>query len=306
MPVVRRYWRPSAIATLGEQIAQDINLPPPAPRGPRIAFSITRTMTSEPDSAEISVWNLAPERETAVVAKYHEVGYLPITLAAGYEGATSIVFRGEAHTVRSHVRQGPDYALVVSSRDAGDVLADLVCDVHTAGIPAETLILAAVAKINAGDPSRGVFPYPLAPHPSVAIAVNAVQPGARTRVYTACHAGKVRDLLDEACRILRCRWWIGNGLLYFAANKLPTDMPALAVVLPRKTWLSEPQLDAEQVIKLDAFFDPMLLPGSIVILEGRVLPGVTEPCRVEAVTIAGDTRAAQPWSSSLIMRRIAK
>lgn len=306
MPVVQRYWRPSAIVTIGAQIARDINLPPPAPRGPRIAFSVRRTMTSEPDSAQISVFNLAPLRETGMSQLFHEPNAFstPVTLAAGYGAFTSTLFRGECRTMLPHVRQGPDYALVVTADDGGDALSDLTASYSTAGWTARNMIDVALLAFNTGDVTRGIAPYPLLEHPSVAAAI-AAGPVSQTRFYTGVHAGKVRDLLDEACRILRCRWWVADGLLYMAARKLPVDTTTLAVVLPRKIWLDEAQLDGEGVIRLTTLFDPKLVPGRVAILEGRVLPGLQEACRVEAVEVAGDTRAPSPWRSALTLRRIS-
>ena len=165
MPVVQRYWRPSAIATIGAQIARDINLPPPAPRGPRIAFTVRRTMTSEPDSAQISIFNLAPLRETGMSQLFHEPNAFstPVTLAAGYGAFTSTLFRGECRSMMPHVRQGADYALVVTADDGGDALSDLAMEPpqSTAGWTARSMIDFALLAFARGSVAKGIAPYPL-------------------------------------------------------------------------------------------------------------------------------------------------
>lgn len=307
MTIVTRYYRPSAIATIGTQVVQDINLPPPAPRGPRIAFKLRRTMTSEPDKCEIAVYNLAPERELAISSMFHVpfVPTTPITLAAGYGAFTSTLFRGDARTMRTHERSGADYALVVTADDGGDAISDLTVAYSTAGWTVEIIIQVALARLAAGDPIANIAPYPVEPDASVQVAINAIQPGARTRVYTGVHAGKVRDLLDEAARILQCRWWIADNVLYMAKRQLPLATVTDAIGFDRRTWLSEPQPDADGIVRADVMFDPNALPGRTVALIGRVAPGVPEPYRVEQVEITGDTRGASPWRSALVLRSIA-
>lgn len=303
MTIAQRYYRPSAIVTIGAQIARDINLPPPAPRGPRIGFRLRRSMTSEPDRCEIAVWNLDPFRETSMVTAFHELGTVPVTLAAGYGAFTSTLFRGDARTMRPHERNGADYALVVTADDGGDAISDLTVSYSTAGWSVQNMIDVAIARLAQGDPLNSIAPYALAPHPSVATAMGQVSPGALTRVYTGVHAGKVRDLLDEAARIVGCRWWIADGLLYFAKRRLP--LPDDAVAIDRRTFLSEPQPDADGLMHAEALFDPNIIPGRTVLLVGRVLPGVPEPFRCEHVEIAGDTRGASPWRSTMTLRSIA-
>jgi hypothetical protein len=263
-------------------------------------------MTREPDTAEISIFNLAPLRETGMSQLFHELGTVPVTLAAGYGAFTSTLFRGDARTMEPHVRQGADYALVVTADDGGDALAELAMEPPqpTAGWTARNMIDAALLMFNRGSIARGIAPYPLVEHDSVQRAILA-GPVSQTRFYTSVHAGKVTDLLDEAADILRCRWWVANNLLYMATRKLPVDVATLAVVLPRKIWLDEAQLDGDGVIRVTTLFDPKLAPGRIAVLEGRVLPGLQETCRVDAVEVSGDTRQAQPWRSALVLRRTA-
>lgn len=300
MTYVARYYRPSAVVTIGTQVAQDFNLPPPAPRGPRIAFNVRRTMTSEPDTCEISIWNLALERETNMALKHQLTGSTPVTVQAGYGAVVSTLFRGQARRIDPHVRNGPDYALVCTADDGGDVISDLTVSYSTGAFTVTNMIQIAVARINAGDVPAGIEPYPLVPTQSVQTAI-AAKSIAASRPYTGVHAGKVRDLLDEAARLLECRWWIADGFLYMAARKLPVDQRT--VVLDKRTWLTAPQQEAGGVVRLTSLFDPNIVPGRVVTLVGRTAPGVPEPFRCDAVEIAGDTRSG-PWSSAMALRYI--
>lgn len=301
MTLAARLWRPSAIVTIGTQIVRDINLPPPAPRGPRIAFRIKRTLTSTPDAADIAIWNLAPERETNMALKYQTTGTALVTIAAGYGAVTSTLFRGDTRTMRSHVIDGADWRFEVSADDGGDALSDLTVSYYTAGWTVQNMIDVAIKRLALGDPLHGIDPYPVTPHSSVMKAIDNVQPGVLARMYTGAHAGKVSDLLDEAARILGVRWWIANNVLYMAARRAPVD--GMQVVLDRRTWLDLPQECGEGLVKLSAMFNPDLIPGRFVQVVGRVLPGVPEPFRCDAVEISGDTRSG-PWRSDMILRRV--
>jgi hypothetical protein len=299
--VVAPLYRPSVVITIGAQVIRDINLPPPAPRGPRMAFRVRRTMTSEPDECEGSVWNLDPIREKTMSTLFHNTGTTPVTVAAGYGAFTSQIFQGDLRMLKPHLRNGPDYTLTFAADDAGDALSSLTLSHFTAGWTVTDMINFAILALATGDPLSGILPYPLAPHKSVEIAKNAVVPSARVRLFAGAHIGKVSDLLDEAARLLNVRWWVANHLLYMAARKLPPD--ELAVVLPRKTWLSEPQEDAEGVMRVDTLYDPKLVPGRVVTLVGRLLPLAPELFRCDAVELTGDTRGASPWRASLVLRR---
>jgi len=303
-----RYFRPSAIATVttvaGTVLTvKDLNLPPPAPRGPRIVFRVTKTLMSDPDEADVAIYNLSPVRERLVTDAFSELGRSRVLLFGGYGSTTARLFGGDVRSMQAHRREGPDYALVMSADDAGDSLAELTVSYGTAGLTADNMIDIAIAAINTGDPTRGVAPYPLARHPSVATVVAAAGPAAAGNPFSGVHAGKVTELFDEAARILKARWWIADGLFYMAARKLPTD--GLAIVLRSTQWLSEPQDDANGVMKVAVLFDPNLVPGrQVQLVDQRAQLRFIEPTpyRVEAVTHSGDTRSG-PWSSELVLRR---
>lgn len=301
--MLTRLYKPSAIVTVDTQVVTDLNLPPPAPRGPRISFRLRRTMVgAEPDTCDVSIWNLAVERELNMSLKFHTIGKAFVLLQAGYGAVVSSLFRGNVRRMLPHVRQGPDYATIIAADDAGDAISDLTVSYTTAGWTAVDMIAVAVARISAGDPLQQIDPYPLAQHPSVSACIAAVGLPA-ARLYTGVHAGKVTQLLDEAARILRCRWWIANNLLYMAQRGLPTHAPALAVVLPRKTWLGEPTPMEKGLVRVPVLFDPLLEPGRFVQLIGRTAPGVPEMFRCDAVDTSGDTRVASPWRCDLVLRR---
>ncbi len=308
MTAFPRYYKPSAIATLTSVAGtvfsvQDINLPPPAPRGPRIAFRVSKTLMSEPDEAEVAIYNLAPEREALAGTAFAELGRAQLLLFAGYEAATTRLFTGDVRTMRSHQKEGADYAWVCSADDAGDALAEITVSYSTSGWTVANMIQIAVAALAAGDPARGILPYPLVQGPSVAAAIAAAGPAAQGTLFSGVHAGKVTDLLDEAARICKARWWVADNILHFAQRRFPTD--GLAFVLRSPGWLGEPSDDGNGVTRIPVLFDPNLSPGrQVTLVDQRLQQRFVKPVpyRIDAVTHTGDTRGG-PWTSELTLRR---
>jgi hypothetical protein len=305
-----RYFRPSAIATIGALSVQDINAPPPAPRGPRIAFRVKRSLMAEPDECEISIFNLDPAREKLMSSAFGELGRGPVMLQAGYgEAVSSIIFRGDSRTMSAHERHGADYAFVVTADDAGDWMSDLTFSIAISSVapqPVMTLIAALCQVVTNGYPLAvpPIAPYVLSPHPSVQLAVNAL---AIPPVWSGVHNGKVVDLIDELARLCHSRWWVADGLLYFATRGLPTD--GLAVVLPRGMWLQEPTDAGKGFVQHKTLFDPNIMPGRMVTIVGDPLrdakKGITsspELLRCEVAEHRGDTRSG-PWSTTMTLRR---
>ncbi len=304
-----RYYRPSAIATIGALAVQDINAPPPAPRGPRIAFRVRRSLMAEPDECEISIFNLDPAREKLMSSAFGELGRGPVMLQAGYGAVTPIIFRGDSRTMSAHQRHGPDYAFTVTADDAGDWMSELTFSIAISTVapqPVLTLIAAVCQVVTNGYPLAipPIAPYPLTPHPSVAAVVNSL---AFPPVWSGVHNGKAVDLIDELARLCHARWWVADNLLYFATRGLPTD--GLAVVLPRGTWLQEPTDAGQGYVQHKTLFDPNIMPGRMVKIVDdptrAAKKGITsspELLRCEVAEHTGDTRSG-PWSTAMTLRR---
>ena len=74
----------------------------------RVAFSIKKSLEKEPNTAEVTVYNLSEGTRGKLVQKF-----TPVLLRAGYgsestPGNFGIIFQGDARTI-DHVRQGSDW-----------------------------------------------------------------------------------------------------------------------------------------------------------------------------------------------------
>jgi hypothetical protein len=300
-----RIFKPAVNVTLAGQPIVSLGLP--GPPSPRVAFRVTRTMTSTPDSASIAIYGLDLPRRLAMQTIWSELGRAELLILSGYSGITIKMFLGDVRSLSSTL-DGADWITTATADDGGDAIADAAIPAQftsSAGVDASTMVTIALACIN--SPAAYVPPaapplIPIVPHPSVAAAIATMNPAALTLFYTAVRIGKARDLLDEAARIIGARWWIRDSQLFMAKRKLPVD--GLAIVLPRTHWLSEPAEDAGGVVKVATFLDPNLAPGRQVSLVGRVAPGVPEPFRIESGEYELDTESGAPARADLVLRRI--
>lgn len=297
-----RLYKPGVVVTLAGQTATSLGMIPGGV-DPRIVFRVKRTLTSTPDTAEVGIYGLAPERRTAMQALFGETGRSVLTIAAGFEGVTIPVFRGDVRKMRATDRDGGDFVTRAWADDAGDAIAEARIPAalsSTAGLTAQQMIDVALACFAA---PQGTFPGAvIAPDASVGQAIATATPGATTTFYASVQVGKARDLLDEAARTLGVRWWIRDNQLFMARRGLPVGAPALASVLLPDHLLEEPSDDGSGLTRIVAMFDPNIQPGLQVNLVGRVAPGVTETFRAEACEYAGDVESSAPWSVTIDAR----
>jgi hypothetical protein len=261
------------------------------PVAPDVRFRVRKSMAATPDSCEIEIDGLGPDSRSRIGTLWSSTGSARLVLDVGYDGSLSRLFAGDVRELRVPQRSG---TVVAVADDGGDAISEAPFNVSTIGCTTAQLVdLALLALETYGGQVIGR-------HPSVA-AVLATAPTAAL-IYTAVHVGKARDLLDEAARILGCRWWIRDNLLYFARRNVPTDR--LAVLLPRTHWLAEPAEDKDGGMRVETLLDPRCQPGRQVTLQGRTTPWSLDPLVVRAGDYAGDTGAASPWSAGLSCRRV--
>lgn len=277
--------------------------------GLRVSFEVTRSMTPSPDQCRVQVFNLGELRRAAMGETFSLLGRGTLSLDLGYDGITSRTFAGTFTEFRQARRMGEDIVTEITGHDGGDAFRDAV---FAAPIPAEDvdvnlLVQAAIATLNEFQ-TQNALPPPAKPEtpfvadPSVAAAIAAAQPGATVLRFRKVMAGKASELLDEAARLIGARWWIRDNRIMMGIRDIPTD-PVIVVINP-DMMLSEPDDDGSGVVRVEAMFDPNLVPGRACLIQGD--PDVARPpfqMIVHSVTQRGDTEAG-PWSSSIVGRKV--
>lgn len=289
-----RYFKPAAVITIGGVTVASLGLPLVTQL--RVSFKVRRTLSSTPDSADVAISGLDPVRVESMLAVWREVGKTKLTIATGYDGMTVPLFSGDVRTMSTSGRL--DTVLVASADDAGDALADATLSgFSTAGWTVQNMIDGALAALAQADPIS-----PIVAHPSVATAISSASPGASQAFYASVNVGKASDLLNEAARLLGCRWWIRDGQLFMARRGIPID--GVAIALPETHWLSEPSDDGKGAISVVTFCDPNIVPGRQIALVPEFSDGF-DIFRAEATEHAGDNESNAPWTCSIDGRRLA-
>lgn len=258
--------------------------------GLRVRFQVTRTLTATPDSAEVAITGLAPERRTALSQGFSTTGRAVLEIDLGYDDQASRVFKGDVRRpLQAARRNGPEFETVIRADDGGDLIAKATISLALVGRTPEEMVDSAIAGW------AQLFGIQIQKHPSVTETFATTTLSKQRVLAKVVHIGDVWDLVVEAARIVGARAWVRDGQLFMARRNRPID--GLAVDLPRKLWLSEPDEDGDGFVRVSANFDPNLVPGRQVRLDG-------DPARIEAVTFSGDTRTPSPWAAQLHCKRI--
>lgn len=301
----RRLFKPGLSVQVGTALVTNIPLPEVATRsGLRVQFRVERSLTQTPDSAQITIWNLSPERRTAISSAFSELGVSAVQLSLGFDGIIRPFFRGDMRQIADDQASGGDSAFVIEADDGGESIEDVTVRLSTRGMTPSIMVDVALAFIAQGGAVARVPPLPgrvIVKDPSVNAFLAATPQAAQ--IYTAVSIGKASDLITQAARIAGCRWWIRDDTLFFGKLGLPTT-PQLATVLDTNSILGRPSIDGSGLIRVSAILNPNIVPGGQIALRDRVAPGSIENFRVEHGLYEGDTEGDTPWSVQVTGRRL--
>ncbi len=251
--------------------------------GLRVAFKAKKTATKDPNTCELSIYNLSPEHRAAL----QKVGTVFI-LEAGYGGQLQRVFSGTVRWADS-VRDGSDWVTKIQSGD-GEVPFQFA---HVTESFAKGTPLAAVFRTVAEKTGLDV-------QKAIAKVTEKI-----TDQFTQGYAvhGKASTEIDTLLKGRGLEWSIQDGKLQVV--EVGKAVPGEAVVLSASTGLvGSPEHgtpDAEKkapFLKVKSLLQPRLAPGALVHLDSI---GSKGNFRVETVTHTGDTHA-QPFYSDCELR----
>lgn len=267
--------------------------------GLNVRFNVSRTLASTPDTASVAIEGLDPVRAKLMNLVFASRGLVPVSLAAmtilaGYDATFAGLFRGDLRSFSTGEQEGTSLWTRATADDGGDAYSDATLPSalsSSAGLTAQEMIDTAAAVMKLGQ------------SPSVAIVIAQTVPTKQGR-FTAVVVGKASELMDAACRRLRCRWWIRDQQLFLGIRG-QVDPSRKAVVLTPATLVAPLSEDGAGLVTLSTFMDPNIVPGGQVLnvpsFERGELPTAF---RVEAVVHSGETRGGSPWVSKITGRAL--
>lgn len=302
-----RYYKPGIIiraTSFGAELLTVTSLGLSPRSDPHVSFEVVKSLTPSPDTAEVEIANLSPVRRKLLSSVMSELGEFELEILQGWDGRTMRLFRGVVRSFRERARRDSDIFTVMTADDAGDVLDELpLRGLSSLGLTATQMVDAAIAAYATFGGTV------IAKHPSTDAVLASSDPKIS---FTAVSIGRVSELLDEAARICKARWWVQDGLLYMSQQQIPVN--PVAFVLPGSHLLVEPSQDGSGLTRTATFCDPSLLPGGQVQLlpEGSSSPYQLTPdvagyagfYRVEHAIYTGDTEATSPWMVNLTLRSL--
>jgi hypothetical protein len=209
-----------------------------------IKFTIEKGDIETPNTADITVFNLAPETISRIAGEFNQV-----VLSAGYEGNVGVIFSGAIRQVRSG-REGADTWLDITCAD-GD-------QAYNFATVNQTL-------------AKGAKPADQVQAAAAAMEKHGVSTGHMTELSEqGLPRGKVmygmaRKYMRDAAQQNDTDWSIQDGKLQMVSNR--SHLPGAAVVLTRDTGLIGAPEQTNEGIKVRALINPQFRIGSVIKLD---------------------------------------
>lgn len=254
----------------------------------RVTFKIKKTLTKEPNTAEISVFNLSETTRRRLQGKG-----LPVILSAGYEGSEAVIFSGDSRFI-DDTRSGPDWIKRVRCGDGERAYQfNRFRASYGPGTPIATVIrdAAKALAVNPGNLSEALaLPFK----------------GNRTHFRTGYTAnGDAIDVLETLLKSAGFSVSIQGGALQVLQGN--AAVPATAVLLSPETGLiGSPELGSPEKkkqaprMKARSLLQPLARCGGAFELRSTNVKG---QFRAEVIEHSGDT-AGQEWYTDLELKAV--
>jgi hypothetical protein len=245
-----------------------------------LSFEVARTLTSKPNTLELTIYNLSERQRTEIAAARGAL----VRLEAGYADGTTLLFVGTLREARSE-RVDTDWVTKVSGRDGGDriqrarVLRSFAPDTT---VEAVARALADSLGIGAGN------------------AAEALRGAALDRVGRAFPEGTVlsgasAQQLTTLLRAAGFEWSVQDGVLQVLARGRALARSAV-LLTPDTGLLDSPTVSKSGKVTARALLIPDLVPGRQVEIRSASVRGVY---RIASAGYAGDTRG-EDWHADLV------
>lgn len=259
-------------------------------KGLRISFSITKTLSSTPNSAVINIWNLSASKRN-IIRDYGD----EVSLYAGYErgAGEQVLYNGDTTAV-SHYFDQPEITTVLECGDGDKYVNNKF---FSFSFESGTSVREAITNIAQ---KMGEFP----------ININFNSNLVYDLGFEA--SGMIQKTLTKACDYAGLQWGFQNGALQIIP-KLGTNSKPGIPINAQTGMIGIPE---RYIFKSQSFYVPGPAVGWKVktLLEPRIIPGDTVNInsnyldfqgifKVQTIKHNGDTFGAN-WESNLEVTQI--
>jgi len=239
----------------------------------KIAFSISKSISSNQNSAEIRIWNLSPGHRNSIGKEFDD-----LTLEAGYmppDGGSNvgIIFKGQLRDVE-HTREGPDIVTTLQCGDGDKAFRRATINKsYKKGTPVKDVVEDIYKDLNKQGISKGEWKFP------DGMRENYERP------YAAC--GSCKREMDTVGRSNGFYWSIQNGVMEI----IPGDgyIGEMFLITPKTGMIDVPAI-TDNGVKVSCLLNPEIRPGRRVQVQSQVLGmnGANGEYRVSQITYTGD------------------
>lgn len=235
-------WKRECLVTIGDHATGKDAL---VVKDLRIAFEITKTIGSAPNTAKIEIFNLHPDNEGKIKGEFDEV-----TLDAGYKGHALLVFAGNITSVK-RPREENDWITTIIAADGDMDTKDTVVN----------------ASFIAGTSTQQILEHIVAGMSKVKLGYTKVTD--RQRIRGRVLTGMARHKFDEIAAHSDAHWSVQDGELVIVpvASTLPNE----AIVINASTgMLGTPEL-TDKGIDVRCLLNPQLKVNGTIKLDNNDL-----------------------------------
>lgn len=261
--------------------------------GLRFAFQVERSLKSEPNQAEVRIWNLSGESRKSLVHNVY------VAIDAGYVGDTSTVFKGNLTKV-DHVRSGADWVTKIRIGDGDkEIKAARVSTSLPKKARPEQMIQGMVDSLTSVKGDK--FDVKLAAGNAFAKFKQGDKQGAIKEFSKGFVAmGSAYDSLVLLGNNLGYDVSIqGKQITVLAGEETLGELDY--VFSPTSGLVGSPELVQKKQLKAKVLLNAKITPGIGIVIKSHEFNG---RYRVEKMTMTGDTHG-QEWFCDLLLKRIS-
>jgi len=280
-----RFWRPCAQLVTSEGVITNID-----GDGLRFDWAIQRDNTTTPDTARISIYNLAPALASAILSTWQALsaasGYL-VQFLIGWDRVPQVVITGDVWDLVADKRTATDTITILQLGDGQRAQRDQVVGKSFAGVKIDTVLDYLVqfppATVDAGGGGLGLI-YP----PESKALIKAASALLPVQTWGNIPAGaNTREAIDVVMATLGLEWRVHNGAFIVLRGGLINRPP---VILRPGTGLVSYERRNDGGISLEALASTDIEPGSQILVQDNAgRPFGAGVFRVERCSWRGST-----------------
>jgi hypothetical protein len=237
----------------------------------RVTFNIVRSRTKEPNTAEISVYNLSQDTRSLFQEKD-----IPTVLEAGYTDNISQIFGGQLDFAK-HKFSGTDWVTTLQASDSGKAFRSQRINTSIKGpIPIGDALRAAAQELGVGLGNL-----------ADKISKGSIRGTLTEFANGIVLSGKAEKEFDKILKSMGYSWSIQDGELQLLE---PTEVIGDSAVLltPGTGMIGSPEPGEKGFVTVRSLLQPELTPGKKIKIQSKN-DDINGFYRVEKVTFLGDS-----------------